>query len=151
MSRPGRELNSQSNIGFDGKRLRVTTRCVRPAMLGPASAGVGVRVPRLFGHGPISSLDGGQLAQAPQDYAVDGVTKTVLEFDVAKILLHVKDRLEKAPGPDDYSIAPPSAVFHIFNEDMELFSSARCCIDVTLRRIAMAEACSKIFTNMRFS
>ncbi|SFK34672.1 hypothetical protein SAMN04488082_1213 [Desulfomicrobium apsheronum] len=95
VSLPVRELSSQSNIGYDGKRLRVTKRCFRAAMLGPASAGVGVRVPRLFGHGPISSLNGGQLDQEPQDYAVDGLLKTVLEFDVGKILLHVKDWLEK--------------------------------------------------------
>jgi hypothetical protein len=58
---------------------------------------------------------------------------------VAKILLHVKDRLEKAPGLGDYSIVLPSAVFHMFNEDMELFSSAQCFIDVTLRRDVTAE------------
>lgn len=39
---PVRELNSQPNIGFDGKRLRVTTRCFRLVMFGPASAGIGV-------------------------------------------------------------------------------------------------------------
>jgi hypothetical protein len=101
---------------------------------------VGIIVRDASGMGGVTvDLDGGQLAQKPQDYAVDGVQKTVLEFDVAKILLHVKDRLEKAPGLGDYSIVLPSAVFHMFNEDMELFSSAQCFIDVTLRRDVTAE------------
>jgi hypothetical protein len=123
-----------------GNRLQVATSCVSGAILGPVAAGVGVIVRDASGTGGVTvDLDGGQLAREPQDYAVDGVQKTVLEFDVAKILLHVKDRLEKAPGPGDYSIVLPSAVFHMFNEDMELFSSAQCFIDVTLRRDVTAE------------
>ena len=113
VSFPVRKLSSQPNVGFDGKRLRVTTRCFRPVILDPASAGGDFIVRDASGRGGVTVyLDGGQLAQKPQDYAVDGVLKTVLEFDVAKILLHVKDRLEKAPGLGDYSIVLPSAVFH---------------------------------------
>jgi hypothetical protein len=123
-----------------GNRLLVTTNCVSGAIFGPVAAGVGIIVRDASGTGGVTvDLDGGQLAREPQDFAVDGVLKTVLEFDVAKILLHVKDRLEKAPGLGDYSIVLPSAVFHMFNEDMELFSSARCFIEVTLRRDVTAE------------
>jgi hypothetical protein len=123
-----------------GNRLQVITSCISGAILGPVAAGVGVIVRDASGTGGVNvDLDGGQLAREPQDFAVDGVLKTVLEFDVAKILLHVKDRLEKAPGLGDYSIVLPSAVFHMFNEDMELFSSARCFIEVTLRRDVTAE------------
>jgi hypothetical protein len=123
-----------------GNRLQVTTNCVSGAILGPVAAGVGVIVRDASGTGGVTvDLDGGQLAHEPQDYAVDGVLKTVLEFDVAKILLLVKGRLEKTLGVGDYSIVLPSAVFHMFNEDMELFSSARCFIEVTLRRDVMAE------------
>jgi hypothetical protein len=120
-----------------GNRLQMTTSCISGAILGPVAAGVGVGVVvrDASGTGGVTvDLDGGQLAGEPQDYAVDGVVKTVLEFDVAKILLHMKDRLEKTPGIGDYSIVLPSAVFHMFNEDMELFSSARSFIEVTLRR-----------------
>jgi len=106
----------------------------------PVAAGVGVIVRDASGTGGVTvDLDGGQLAAEPLDYAVDGVLKTALEFDVAKILLHVKDRLEKTPGMGDYSIVLPSAIFHMFNEDMELFSSARCFIEVSLRRDVTAE------------
>jgi hypothetical protein len=123
-----------------GNRLQVTTSCISGAILGPVTAGVGIIVRDASGKGGETiDLDGGQLARGPQDYAVDGVQKTVLEFDVAKILLHVKDRLEKAPGLGDYSIVLPSAVFHMFNEDMELFSSTRCFIEVTLKRDVTAE------------
>jgi hypothetical protein len=123
-----------------GNRLQVTTSCISGAILGPVAAGVGIIVRDASGMGGETiDLDGGQLARGPQDYAVDGVQKTVLEFDVAKILLHVKDRLEKAPGLGDYSIVLPSAVFHMFNEDMELFSSTRCFIEVTLKRDVTAE------------
>jgi hypothetical protein len=123
-----------------GNRLQVTTSCVSGAIFGPVAAGVGVIVRDASGTGGVTvDLDGGQLAREPQDYALDGVLKTVLEFDVAKILLLVKDRLEKTPGVGDYSIVLPSAVFHMFNEDMELFSSARSFIEVTLRRDVTAE------------
>ena len=123
-----------------GNRLQVTTSCVSGSILGPVAAGVGVIVRDASGSGGVTvDLDGRQLAREPQDYAVDGVLKTVLEFDVAKILLHVKDRLEKTPGIGDYSTVLPSAVFHMFNEDMELFSSARSFIEVTLRRDVTAE------------
>jgi hypothetical protein len=106
----------------------------------PVAVGVGVIVRNASETcGMTVDLDGGQLAAEPQDYAVDGVQKTILEFDVAKILLLVKDRLEKTPGPGDYSIVLPSAVFHMFNEDMELFSSARCFIDVSLQRDVATE------------
>jgi hypothetical protein len=114
-----------------GKRLRVTTRCVRMAMLGPASAGVGVCVPRLFGHGPISNLTGGQLAQEPVEQEKDSMMESILEFDVAKILLQAKDILG-APrvNPYDYGrqqrflyqIQPSAAVFHMYSADMELFA-----------------------------
>ena len=123
-----------------GNRLQVITSCISGAILGPVAAGVGIIVRDASGAGGVTvDLDGGQLAREPQDYALDGVQKTVLEFDVAKILLHVKDRLEKTPGLGDYSIVLPSAVFHMFNEDMELFSSARSFIEVTLRRDVTAE------------
>lgn len=141
VSLPVRELSSQSNIGFDGKRLRVTTRCFRAAMLGPASAGVGVRVPRLFGHGPISSLDGGQLAQVPIEQEKDGMLESVLEFDVSKILLQAKDILgTPVVNPYDhgklhYSIEPSAAVFHMCSADMDLFTkSTGFLMKVTLQR-----------------
>ncbi|MBE1426001.1 hypothetical protein H4684_002660 [Desulfomicrobium macestii] len=123
-----------------GNRLQVVTSCISGAILGPVAAGVGVIVRNASGTGGVTvDLDGGQLAREPQDYTVDGIQKTVLEFDVAKILLLVKDRLEKTPGPGDYSIALPSAVFHMFNDDMELFSSARSFLDVSLQRDVTAE------------
>jgi hypothetical protein len=125
----------------DGKRLRVTTRCFRPVMLGPASAGVGVRVPRLFGHGPISSLDGGQLAQAPIEQEKDGMLESVLEFDVSKILLQAKDILgTPVVNPYDhgklhYSIEPSAAVFHMCSADMDLFTKSKGFpMTVTLQR-----------------
>ncbi|SFK30971.1 hypothetical protein SAMN04488082_1208 [Desulfomicrobium apsheronum] len=136
-----RRISPQISVDVVGKRLRVTTRCFRPAMLGPASAGIGVRVPRLFGHGPSNSLDGGQLAQAPIEQEKDGMLESVLEFDVSKILLQTKDILATpVVNPYDhrklhYSIEPSAAVFHMCSADMDLFAKSKgFLMKVTLQR-----------------
>ncbi len=124
-------FSPQISVDVAGKRLRVTTRCARLAMLGPASAGVGVCVPGLFGDGPIRNLDGGQLAREPVEQERNGMLESVLEFDVSKILLQAKDVLG-APrvNPYDsgrqqqYTIQPSAAVFHMHSTDMELFAKS---------------------------
>lgn len=124
-------FSPQISVDVVGKRLRVTTRCARLAMLGPASAGVGVCVPGLFGDGPIRNLDGGQLAREPVEQKRNGMLESVLEFDVSKILLQAKDVLG-APrvNPYDsgrqqqYTIQPSAAVFHMHSADMELFAKS---------------------------
>jgi hypothetical protein len=68
VSLPVREFSPQLSVEVvAGKRLRVTTRCVRPAMLGPASAGVGVSRNGTF------SLNGGQLAREPEEQERGGI------------------------------------------------------------------------------
>jgi hypothetical protein len=77
VSLPVREFSPQLSVEVvAGKRLRVTTRCVRPAMLGPASAGVGVSRNGTF------SLNGGQLAREPEEQERGGMMECVLEFDM---------------------------------------------------------------------
>ena len=126
-------FSPQISVDLAGKRLRVTTRCVRLAMLGPASAGVGVSVPGLLGHGPISDLDGGQLAREPVELEKNGMLESVLEFDVSKLIMQAKNILG-APlvKPYDYGrqqhfhyqIQPSAAVFHMHSADMELFATS---------------------------
>ena len=136
VSRPGRELNSQPNIGFDGKRLRVTTRCVRPAMFGLASASIGVSRNATF------SLDGGQLAREPEELEKDGMLECVLEFDIVKILLQAKDAIHLPTGRKAevdwgrfrYLLKLSTAVFHMHSADMELFSEYRGTWQVISKR-----------------
>ncbi|SFM12035.1 hypothetical protein SAMN05421830_11521 [Desulfomicrobium norvegicum] len=117
-------FSPQISVDVVGKRLRVTTRCVRLAMLGPASAGVGVIRNGTF------SLDGGQLAREPEEQEKDGMLECVLEFDMVKILLQAKDTIHLPTGRKAevdwgryrYLLKLSTAVFHMHSADMELFT-----------------------------
>jgi hypothetical protein len=113
-------FSPQISVDVAGKRLRVTTRCVRPAMLGPASAGVGVSRNGTF------SLDGEQLAREPEEQEKDGMLECVLEFDIVKILLQAKDAIHLPTGRKAevdwgrfrYLLNLSSAVFHMHSADI---------------------------------
>lgn len=117
-------FSPQISVDVVGKRLRVTTRCIRLAMLGPASAGVGVSRNGTF------SLDGGQLAREPEEQERDGMLECVLEFDIIKILLQAKDAIHLPTGRKAevdwgryrYLLKLSTAVLHMHSADMELFT-----------------------------
>jgi hypothetical protein len=129
-------FSPQISVNVAGKRLRVTTRCVRPAMLGPASAGVGASRSGTF------SLDGEQLAREPEEQEKDGMLECVLEFDMIKILLQAKDAIHLPTGRKAevdwgrfrYLLNFSSALFHMHSADMELFSEYRGTWQVISKR-----------------